>query len=524
MNKPDRKESGGMERECILILDFGSQYTQLIARRIREAGVYSEIVDSAMTMEEISSFSPTGLIFSGSPASVHDNDPPVFDPAVFDLKLPVLGICYGLQCVVHHFSGSIRRSGSREYGAADLRLEVPGDPLFDGLPENFRVWMSHADEVQEGGLAMTVLAGSESVPVAAAYIPELNFRGLQFHPEVVHTEYGSKILANFALLVCGCRGNWTPRSYIDETLEGIQNRVGNRQVVCGLSGGVDSAVTAALLHRAIGDQLTCIFVDNGLLRHEEAERLFKVFKENLQMKIIRVDAVQQFLDALAGIVDPEEKRRRVGHVFIDVFAESAASLADVGFLAQGTLYPDVIESSGIGKHAQVIKSHHNVGGLPEKLDFELLEPLRLLFKDEARLVGLELGLPEDMVWRQPFPGPGLAVRVAGEVTEERLELLRRADRIVQQEMKRAGWYRKVWQSFAVLLPVRSVGVMGDGRTYEFTIALRVVESADGMTADWVQLPRPLIGRISTRIINEVRGVNRVVYDVTSKPPGTIEWE
>jgi GMP synthase (glutamine-hydrolysing) len=340
----------------------------------------------------------------------------------------------------------------------------------------------------------------------------------------VHTKHGKKIIRNFARTICGCKGRWSSRAYIEETVEKIQDQVGDRNVICGLSGGVDSAVAAALIHKAIGDQLTCIFVDNGVLRHEEGERLLKVFDKHLNMKVVHVDAVQQFLDGLAGVTDPEQKRKVIGHTFIDVFAESAKSIPDVGFLAQGTLYPDVIESSGIGKHAQVIKSHHNVGGLPDELDFELVEPLRMLFKDEVRRVGLELGLPEEMVWRQPFPGPGLAVRLLGEITPERLELLRAADRIVQQEMKQSGWYRRVWQSFAVLLPVQSVGVMGDGRTYEFTVALRVVQSTDGMTADWVQLPHALLGRISTRIINEVRGVNRVVYDVTSKPPGTIEWE
>jgi GMP synthase (glutamine-hydrolysing) len=511
-------------RETILVLDFGSQYTQLIARRIREARVYSEIIDSAASAEEIAAHSPSGLVLSGGPASVHDDDAPTFDPAIFDLGIPILGICFGLQSVTQTFGGRVQRSGSREYGAADLHVKDADDPLFKGLPASIRVWMSHADEVIEGTPNMTVIASSGSVPFAAVRDDDLKFRGVQFHPEVVHTKHGKKIIRNFARTICGCKGRWSSRAYIEETVEKIQDQVGDRNVICGLSGGVDSAVAAALIHKAIGDQLTCIFVDNGVLRHEEGERLLKVFDKHLNMKVVHVDAVQQFLDGLAGVTDPEQKRKVIGHTFIDVFAESAKSIPDVGFLAQGTLYPDVIESSGIGKHAQVIKSHHNVGGLPDELDFELVEPLRMLFKDEVRRVGLELGLPEEMVWRQPFPGPGLAVRLLGEITPERLELLRAADRIVQQEMKQSGWYRRVWQSFAVLLPVQSVGVMGDGRTYEFTVALRVVQSTDGMTADWVQLPHALLGRISTRIINEVRGVNRVVYDVTSKPPGTIEWE
>lgn len=513
-----------LPQEKILILDFGSQYTQLIARRVRESHVYSEIVDNGISADDVRAHSPAGLILSGGPAGVHDSGAPGCDPELLELGVPILGICYGLQWITQHLGGSVQRSGSREYGPATLETRQ-ADPLLTGLPESSRVWMSHADEVVEPAPGFSCIASSESVPFAAVSDPQRRIWGVQFHPEVIHTAHGRTVVHNFTRTICGCRGRWSARAYVDVATEAIREQVGDGTVLLGLSGGVDSSVAALLLHRAVGDQLTCVFVDNGVLRHNEADRLREVFSQSLQVKVRIVDARGQFLSRLAGVTDPETKRKLIGHVFVDVFRDASKDIGPNAYLAQGTTYPDVIESSGIGKHADNIKSHHNVGGLPAELGFSgLVEPLKMLFKDEVRALGLELGLPEDMVWRQPFPGPGLAVRVLGEVSADRVATLQAADRIVIQEFKASGWYRKVWQSFAVLLPVQTVGVMGDGRTYENAVALRVVQSSDGMTADWVDLPHELLARISTRIINEVKGVNRVVYDITSKPPGTIEWE
>lgn len=512
------------EQEKILILDFGSQYTQLIARRVRECHVYSEIVDSAISVDEIKSHNPKGIILSGGPASVHDEDAPGCDPALFALGLPVLGVCYGLQWVTKYFGGTVERSRSREYGQAELSVKESAG-LFEGISANSRVWMSHADEVTGAAPGFRVIGSSSSVPFAAVYNEERNIWGVQFHPEVVHSVEGKTIVFNFTRGICGCEGTWTPHAFVETAVEKIRQQVGGGGVLLGLSGGVDSSVAAMLIHKAIGDQLTCVFVDNGVLRKDEAKKLMEIFGNNLNIKVIHAKAADRFLDKLEGVSDPEQKRKVIGHTFIDVFREEAGSLDDMRFLAQGTLYPDVIESSGIGKHADNIKSHHNVGGLPEELGFdELVEPLKMLFKDEVRAVGSELGLPDEMVWRQPFPGPGLAVRILGEITREKVTLLQEADSIIVEEIKAAGWYRKIWQSFGVLLPVKTVGVMGDGRTYEYTLAIRAVHSSDGMTADWVQLPHALLGKISTRITNEVRGINRIVYDITSKPPSTIEWE
>jgi len=511
-------------RQRILVLDFGSQYTQLIARRVRETRVYCEILDpEAHSAADLAAMKPHGIILSGGPRSVHDADAPHADPGILDLDVPVLGICYGLQWMSHVLGGEVKPSGSREYGPAELQV-VHESALFYRLPERFRVWMSHADEVTLPAPGFRIIGASSSVPCAAVEHESRPLFGVQFHPEVVHTRYGKRIIRNFTRRICGCRGDWTPQAALEQAVEDVRRTVGDGRVVCGLSGGVDSTVAASIIHRAVGDRLTCIFVDNGLLRHNEAPDLLEVFERHLRLDVRFVDASERFLAALKGVTDPERKRKIIGHLFIDVFREVAETLPSVQFLAQGTTYPDLIESSGIGRHADVIKSHHNVGGLPAELGFELVEPLRMLFKDEVRAIGKQLGLPDDIVWRQPFPGPGLAVRIVGEVTKERLDLLRAADQIVLEEIQAAGWYRRLWQSFAVLLPVRTVGVMGDGRTYENAVALRCVHSTDGMTADWAHLPYALLERIATRITNEIRGINRVVYDVTSKPPGTIEWE
>jgi len=520
----------------ILILDFGSQYTQVIGRRIRELQVYSEIARFDTPAETIVREQPNGIILSGGPASVYENGAPQIDPKIFDLGIPILGICYGLMQMAHHLGGQVRYTGRREYGAGILDV-TNGSQLFDGLGQQVDVWNSHGDEVTALPAGFRVAAHTSSSPFAAVEDPQRKLYGLQFHPEVAHTPRGREILQNFVYHICHCTMDWTMGSFIDDACERVRTQVGDNKVVLGLSGGVDSSVVAALLHKAIGDQLTCIFVNNGLLRAREEEVVQRVFGENFHFKLKYVDASERFLTRLRGVTDPEEKRKIIGNEFIKVFQQATEELlaedkkngadehSDYRFLAQGTLYPDVIESVSIGGNpSHVIKSHHNVGGLPEKMHFELVEPVRQLFKDEVRQAGLHLGLPKEIVYRQPFPGPGLAVRILGDVTPERLRILRDADTIVQSEMEASDWYYRVWQSFAVLLPVQSVGVMGDQRTYDYTIALRIVESQDGMTADWVRLPYELLARISNRIVNEVKGVNRVVYDISTKPPSTIEWE
>jgi GMP synthase (glutamine-hydrolysing) len=520
----------------ILILDFGSQYTQVIARRIRELQVYSEIVPFSISAAEISKLEPNGIILSGGPASVYEKGAPQIDPHIFSLGIPILGICYGLMLMAHHLGGKVQFSGRREFGAGILHI-TNGSELFEGLGAQLDVWNSHGDEVTALPKGFRAAARTENSNFAAVEDPKRKLYGLQFHPEVAHTPRGKEILQNFVYHICHCTMDWTMGSFIEEVCQRIRRQVGDAKVVLGLSGGVDSSVAAALLHKAIGDQLTCIFVNNGLLRAREEEIVQRVFVENFHVRLKYVDASERFLSRLRGVTDPEEKRKIIGNEFIEVFQHATEELlaedrkkgmdkhAGYRFLAQGTLYPDVIESVAIGGNpAHVIKSHHNVGGLPEKMHFELVEPLRELFKDEVRQAGLQLGLPKEIVFRQPFPGPGLAVRILGEVTPERLAILREADTIVTSEMESSDWYYRVWQSFAVLLPVRSVGVMGDQRTYENTVVLRIVESQDGMTADWVRLPYELLARISSRISNEVKGVNRVCYDVSSKPPSTIEWE
>ena len=514
-----------MSHQTILVLDFGSQYTQLIARRLRELSVYSEVWSPDTPIEKIRARNPAGIILSGGPKSVSAPGAPKCDAEVYTLGTPVLGICYGMQLMADALGGRVAPAPQREFGHAVVKVASRASPaaLFADVPDEIRVWASHGDFVADAPDGFAVVATSANAPVAAMANPERQLYALLFHPEVVHTERGLEILRNFAFGVCGCTGDWTMASFVQEATARIRARVGGGRVVCALSGGVDSTVAALILHRAVGDQLTCIFVDNGVLRLNEASQVRKRF-ERLQLPLVFVDASQMFLDRLAGVVDPEQKRKIIGATFIDVFDAEAAKLGQVDFLAQGTLYPDVIESVAIVGQSAVIKSHHNVGGLPERMRMTLVEPLRELFKDEVRVVGRQLGLDEEFVVRQPFPGPGLAVRILGEVTPDRLALLRRADAIVAEEVRRAGWYERLWQSFAVLLPVQSVGVMGDERTYEYTAAIRAVESKDGMTADWARLPHDLLARISSRIVNEVKGINRVVYDISSKPPSTIEWE
>lgn len=511
-----------MENE-ILVLDFGSQYTQLIARRIRELKIYCEIKPYSITHEEIRSISPKGIILSGSPSSVHQPGAPLCGREIFELGIPVLGICYGMQLMAHLLGGEVVQASQKEYGRAYLEV-MDDEDLFKGLASPTEVWMSHGDRILSLPPSFRVLARTDNSPMAAMAHREARLYGLQFHPEVVHTPKGKDILANFLFTVCGCVPTWTMESFLKKSVEEIRDKVGNKRVICALSGGVDSSVVSVLVHRAVGDQLTCIFVDNGLLRTGEARRVQETFGRHLQMDVRFVDASDRFLERLKGVTDPEIKRKIIGEEFIRVFEKESLGLGSVAFLAQGTLYPDVIESVSVKGPSATIKSHHNVGGLPETLAFQLLEPLRELFKDEVRELGRLLGIPKEIVERQPFPGPGLAVRIVGEVTPNRLRIVREADAIVEEEIKREGLYYKIWQSFAVLLPVKTVGVMGDERTYEYAVAIRAVESLDGMTADWVKLPYPLMEKLANRIINEVEGVNRVVYDISSKPPSTIEWE
>jgi len=509
----------------ILILDFGSQYTQLIARRVREAQVYCEIHPFSLKLEKIKAFDPKGIILSGGPSSIYDKGAPMPDKEVLSLGVPVLGICYGMQYMTYILKGMVAKAAEREYGNAYLAIGETRT-LFHGFNRRKQeiVWMSHGDRIDEMPQGFKVLASSKNSPVASMADPSRKLFGVQFHPEVAHTPNGRRILKNFLFRVCGCEPLWTMSSFAERTVTDLRERIGKEGVICGVSGGVDSTITAVLLHKAIGAQLTCIFVDNGLLRRGEVQEVMELFRDLYHVKIHRVDASEHFLRKLEGVTDPEQKRKIIGREFIAVFEKKAKELGSARYLAQGTLYPDVIESVSFKGPSATIKSHHNVGGLPEFMKLELVEPLRELFKDEGRQVGMELGLPREIVMRQPFPGPGLAVRILGEITPERLEVLRSADAILLEEIRRADLYEKVWQAFAVLLPVKTVGVMGDERTYENVVALRIVDSLDAMTADWTRVPYEILARISNRIINSVRGVNRVVYDISSKPPSTIEWE
>ena len=507
--------------DLVLVVDFGAQYAQLIARRVREVHVYSEIVPRSMPVAEMLARNPKAIVLSGGPASVHVPGAPGIDPAVYDAGVPVLGICYGAQLVARDLGGEVAKTGQGEYGRTELHAEG-SSLLFADLPVDEVVWMSHGDSITGAPAGFTITARTDAVPVAAFEDRDRAIYAVQFHPEVAHTVHGMEILKAFLFDAAGCRPTWTNVSIIEHAVAEIREQVGHERVICGLSGGVDSAVAAALVHKAIGDQLVCVFVDTGLLRRGEAEQVEQTFREQFEVELVHVKAQDRFLDALDDVIDPERKRKTIGELFIRVFEEAAQDLGDARFLVQGTLYPDIVESGG-GDNAN-IKSHHNVGGLPDDMDFELVEPLRALFKDEVRAIGEELGLPEEIVWRQPFPGPGLAVRIIGTITRERVEILQQADAIVVEEIRRAGLYREIWQSFAVLPAVKTVGVMGDDRTYAYPIVLRAVTSDDAMTADWARLPYEVLERVSSRIINEVPGVNRVAYDITSKPPGTIEWE
>ncbi|RAP74421.1 glutamine-hydrolyzing GMP synthase [Paenibacillus montanisoli] len=512
MNKPN---------EMIVVLDFGGQYNQLIARRIRDLGVYSELLPYNTSVERIRELQPKGIVFSGGPASVYEEKAPHVDPAIYDLGLPIFGICYGMQLIAHQLEGKVERAGKREYGKADVDF-IAGSELVKDLPSNQTVWMSHGDHVVELPKGFRVDASTEHAPIAAMSHGERKLYAVQFHPEVRHSVQGNEMIRNFLYNVCGCEGNWSMSTFIDDTIRDIRQQVGSGKVLCALSGGVDSSVVAILLHKAIGDQLTCMFIDHGLLRKGEAESVMETFVGKFDMKVVKIDASERFLGKLNGVDDPEQKRKIIGNEFIYVFQEESAKFDDFEFLAQGTLYTDIVESGTAT--AQTIKSHHNVGGLPEDIKFKLVEPLKALFKDEVRKVGEECGLPAAIVWRQPFPGPGLAIRVLGEVTEEKLKIVRESDAILRDEIAKAGLDREIWQYFTALPNMKSVGVMGDARTYSYTVGIRAVTSIDGMTADWARIPWDVLEKISVRIVNEVENVNRIVYDVTSKPPATIEWE
>jgi GMP synthase (glutamine-hydrolysing) len=510
-----------MGRETVLVLDFGGQYNQLIARRVRELSVYSEMVPFDISYEEIQAKKPRGIILSGGPASVHEEGAPQCDPRIFDMGIPALGVCYGMQLIAHCMGGDVKPSPLREYGRTMLHVKED-NPLFANLEKEMQVWMSHGDAIHSLPEGFEVIAQTDNCPIAAIYHPQRKIYGVQFHPEVRHTPQGMEILSNFLFKVCACSGNWDIADLIAEAIQDIRSKVGDKKVLCALSGGVDSSVAAALVHKAVGDQLVCVYVDTGLMRKGESEQVIETFRDHMGINLVFVEAEERFLQKLAGIRDPEKKRKIIGEEFIRVFEEEKAKLGEIDYLVQGTIYPDVVESGT--RTAHTIKSHHNVGGLPEDMDFELIEPLRLLFKDEVRIMGQKLGIPDEILWRQPFPGPGLGVRVLEEVTKEKVHILREADAIVREEIAKAGLDREIWQAFAVLPPVRSVGVMGDARTYAYPIIVRAVVSDDAMTAEVARLPWELLDTIARRIVNEVDGVNRVAYDITSKPPGTIEWE